>query len=101
MRLGAARPRFSDMERRGTGFGLVMLVVVMAVVLLLVARSWRSMAPAATAISDTRAPVQVEDHGESGAGAAVRSGDLPDLQEMREETRAHSEELQETMQAIE
>ena len=78
-----------------------MLVVVMAVVLLLVARSWKSVAPAATAVSGSGAPVQVDDHGESGAGTAVRSGDLPDLQEMREETRAHSEELQEAMQAIE
>jgi len=45
--------------------------------------------------------VQVDDHGDSGAGAAVRSGNLPDLQEMREETRAHSEELQEALETIE
>ena len=45
LRLGAARPRFSDMERRGTGFGLVMLVVVMAVVLLLYGLFWSASLP--------------------------------------------------------
>jgi len=89
------------MERRGAGFGMVMLVVVMAVVLLLVARSWKSVAPVAVALPDGDVPVQVDDRGESGAGAAVRSGNLPGLQDMREETRAHSEELQEALETIE
>ena len=48
------------------GFGMVMLVVVMAIVLILVAKNWMAVAPVAAEI----------DPGE--VGQAVHDGDLPD-----------------------
>ncbi len=40
------------MAKKPSGFGFVMLVVVLAVVLLLAARQWRSVAPTALQVSD-------------------------------------------------
>jgi hypothetical protein len=89
------------MAKRGSGFGMVMLVVVLAVVLLLAARSWRSLAPAAMQVSDPELGSKVDDHGQAGAGAAVRSGQLPDLNDMRQQTDAHSQDVQDALKAIE
>lgn len=86
--------------RKGGGFGLVVLVIVMAVVLLLVARSWKSVAPTATQLPDgPSAPL--ETNGEDQAGEALSSGNLPDLNEMRSETDAHAERLQQALSEIE
>jgi hypothetical protein len=73
------------MRGKGSGFGFIMLVIVMAVVLFLVARSWSRMAPAA---------MQVDDHGQTEAAEALESGDLPDLNDMKKQTDARSEEMQ-------
>jgi hypothetical protein len=89
------------MRKQGSGFGFVILVVVLAVVLLLVARAWRSVAPTAAQIQGGDAPIAVEDHGEEEAGEAQRSGDLPDLNEMRDETDAHAQAVQEALEATE
>jgi len=86
------------MRKQGSGFGFVILAVVLVVVLLLVARSWRSVAPTAAQIQGGEGGV-VDDHGETDAAAAQRSGDLPDLNEMREETDAHAEQVQEALEA--
>ena len=80
---------------------MVMLVVVLAVVLLLVARNWRSVAPTAMQISDPELGATVDDHGQAEAGAAVRSGQLPGLNDMRQQTDAHSQDVQEALEAIE
>jgi uncharacterized membrane protein len=71
------------MKRQGGGFGIIMLLVVMVIVLMLVARKWTSVAPNA-----------IE------AGAAVRSGGLPNLGDMQRETGAHTQQVQETLQQI-
>lgn len=78
---------------------MVVLIVTMAIVLLLVARSWREVAPAALDVGGAAATV--DDHGESGAGEAVRSGELPDLRDARRETDEHAEQLQEALAEIE
>ncbi len=70
------------MKLRGGSFGLVVLVIVMAVVLILVAQAWEQVGPGAT----------VE---------AVGSGDLPGLNQVRETTDAHSEEVGQALTAIE
>jgi hypothetical protein len=80
---------------------MVMLVVVLAVVLLLVARNWRAVAPTAMQISDPELGSSVDDRGQAEAGAAVRSGQLPDLNDMRLQTDAHSQDVQEALEAIE
>jgi len=89
------------MARRGSGFGFVLLVVVLAVVLLLVARSWRSVAPTAVQVATPAGAVSVDAHGEEAAAAAVRRGALPDLREMRQETGAHAQEVQDALAATE
>lgn len=78
--------------RKGGGFGLVVLVVVLAVVLLLAGRAWRSVAPAA---------VQLETHGGDRAGEASNPGTLPGLNEMQSETDAHAERLRQALDEIE
>lgn len=80
-------------------FSLLVLVVVLVVVLLLVARSWNSVAPTALAVHDQSSPTVVDDRGETEAGESVRSGTLPGLGEMKEETDEHAQQVQETLAA--
>ena len=87
--------------RKGGGFGLVVLVIVMAVVLLLVAKSWKSVAPTATQLDPEGPAAPLETHGEDEAGEALQSGNLPDLNEMRSETDAHAERLEQALSEIE
>jgi hypothetical protein len=89
------------MARRGSGIGMVMLVVVLAIVLLLVARNWRSVAPTAMELSDPEMHQTVDDHGQTEAGEAIRSGQLPGLNDMRQQTGAHAAQLQEALEATE
>jgi len=79
-------------RQRGGGFGLVVLVVVLAVVLLLVARSWRAVAPAAQAVTNPR----ITDPQITGSG-----GDLPDLQEAQRRTDAHTKQVQDALSEVE
>ena len=85
------------MRKSSSGIGFVLLIVTLAIVLLLVAKSWEKTGPTAMQISDPDAPVGVEDHGESEAGEALQRGALPDLNDMRAGTSAHAERLQEVL----
>ena len=88
--------------RKGGGFGLLMLVIVLLVVMLLVAKNWQAVGPTAVQINDPELGVKVtvDDHGQTEAGEALRSGQLPDLNEMRQSTDEHAKQVQETMQQI-
>jgi hypothetical protein len=66
------------MRSKGSGIGMIMLLVVLAVVLFLVSHSWKAVAP-----------------------EAVSSGDLPDLNDMRQRTDAHAEEVQAILEQAE
>jgi hypothetical protein len=66
-----------------------MLVIVLAVVLFLVARNWRQVAPAA---------LQVEAHGQTAAAEALESGELPDLDEAKKRTDARAAEIREILE---
>ncbi len=92
---------FTRMKRQGGGFGFVMLLVVVAIVMLLVARSWKSVAPDAIEVATPAGPAAISDHGEREAAAEARSGLLPNLQDMRRETGNHAQEVQDTLQEIE
>lgn len=87
--------------RKGGGFGMVMLVIVLAVVLVLVAKHWKAVAPTAIQVTNPDAPVVVDDHGQTEAGEAIRSGQLPDLNDMRQQTSAHADRLQDALEEIE
>ena len=76
---------------------MVMLVVVTAIVLLLVAKNWQKVAPTAMELQDDGGgpvPQDFDDHGESGAAQELRQGNLPGLKEMRQNTGAYSDRLQ-------
>ena len=79
---------------------MILLVVVLAVVLLLVAKSWKTVAPTALDVRDAQSG-PIDDHGQKEAGEAVRKGDLPRLKETQENTDAHAARVQEALDAVE
>jgi hypothetical protein len=87
--------------RKGGGFGMLMLVVVLAIVLLLVARHWKAVAPTAVQVHEYPSAAPVDAHGEDEAGAALQSGTLPDLNDMRQATDAHAQQVQDALEEIE
>lgn len=80
---------------------MILLIVVMAVVMLLAAQAWKKFGPAAMQVGDAGASGRLDDRGETAAGEAVRSGELPRLQEAQNETDAHASRVQEALKAIE
>ena len=80
---------------------MVMLVVVLAVVLLLVAKQWKAVAPTALQIDGDNVTVVPETHGEDAAGQALQQGGLPDLKQMRQATGSHTQQVQEAFAEIE
>ena len=84
------------MARRGSGFGMVMLVITLLAVLLLVARSWRSVAPGATRIPDR---TLVRSSGDGKSDDDPTAG-LPDLRDAQRETDAHAQQVQDAMAGI-
>jgi len=86
--------------KRGGAIGLIVLLVALVIVMLLVAESWRSVAPEVIQISDTHGPdvkVQFSGHGESQAVEELRRGDLPDLEQMRQRTDAHAQQVEDAL----
>ena len=83
------------MARRGSSLGIAARVIVMAVVLVLVARSWREAAPAAVELDRLHAAP------DAGAVTAGDDGsDLPGLREMGAATDAHVDQLNEIRDQI-
>jgi hypothetical protein len=85
--------------RKGSGIGFVVLLIVLAVVMILAARNAKTVAPTALEIGGAEATVAIEDHGQGDAAAELRSGELPRLGEMREETAGHADEVREALEA--
>ena len=86
------------MKKRGSS-GLVMLVVVMAIVLLLVAKNWKAAAPR---LAETmRARPEAARAPASDADAKGDTGDspraLPGVGEMKRATGRHSDQVQEAL----
>jgi len=80
---------------------MIALLIVMAVVLVLVAKAWRSVAPEAIEASETLGSGPMNDHGQKEAAGSLRSGELPKLGDTRRETDEHSARVQEALDAIE
>jgi hypothetical protein len=80
---------------------MIALVIVMAVVLVLVAKAWKSVAPEALEASGALPSSPVNDHGQSEAAGALRSGELPRLHETRQETDDHHAQVQQALDATE
>jgi hypothetical protein len=88
------------MKKGGGGFGFVLAIVVLLIVMLLSAKAWNAVMPTAAqalAPPSTRqgAIRQVDDHGQKEAGDAIRSGTLPDLNKMLQSTDQHIKQVQE------
>ena len=71
---------------------MVMLVIVMAVVLLLVARSWLTVAPDAQAVTQ---PAIVDPRYVNEPGA------MPDLQETQRNTDEHTKQVSDVLGEVE
>lgn len=71
--------------RRGGSFGLLALVVVMGIVLFLVAQAWKKAAPEAPAL-DT--------------AAWEETSDRPNLDEARQQTDAHTQDVEDALASI-
>jgi len=89
------------MSRKSGGFGLVLLVVVMAIVLLLVAKSWQAAAPRLSETMRARpeaARAGVADPGLDPAGdAGAPRRTLPGVGEMKQATDQHADQVQEAL----
>ena len=72
--------------KKGGGFGLLMLVIVVAIVLYLWASSAKEAVPTLTGA-------------EQELEAIAGSGELPNVQEMEQATADHAAELQEALEA--
>ena len=89
------------MAKRTPSFGMVMLLVVMAVVLMLVANAWRTMAPAALDTHDALNSGPLSTHGQEEAAQEVRKGGLPGVRDTQKETDKHTAEVEEALASIE
>ncbi len=84
------------MKKMGGGLGLVILIVTLVIVLLLSVRSWNSILPVAKQALQPGSAGGVPDHGQSGAGEAIRSGGLPNLKQMNQNTDRHIQQINDT-----
>jgi len=84
------------MKKTGGGLGFVILIVALLIVLFLTARAWNSILPVAKEALRPGAPGAVPDHGQSGAGEAIRSGGLPNLKQMDQNTDQHVQQIKDT-----
>ena len=75
--------------------------MVLAGVLWLAAKAWRTGAPTALDTQDALQSGPLNDHGQREAGEALRKGDLPRLRETQENTDAHAAQVQEALDAVE
>ena len=88
-------------QRHGGGFGVVMLLVVGAIVLLLAAKAYNRVAPSAIEGTSPSGPMSVSAHGETEAAGQVKSGGLPGLNDARQLTDAHAQQVQQALEEIE
>jgi hypothetical protein len=91
----ARRTKILPMKKTGGGFGYVIALVALVILLLLSAKAWKGAAPAAAQALKPGASGGVPDHGQTGAGEAIRSGNLPDMKKMGQNTDAHVQQVNE------
>jgi len=84
------------MKKLGDGLGFVILSLAFVIVLLLSARAWNAIMPVAAQAPRPGAAGTVPDHGQSGAGEAIRSGTLPNLKQMNQYTDQHIQQMKDT-----
>jgi len=80
------------MKMRGGSFGLLGLLIVLAIVLTLVVKNWQKIAYTTGPGADA--------HGEQEAAAEVKSGELPNLQQTQSATDDHTNEVNAALEQI-
>ena len=89
------------MGRLLSGLGLVMLLVVMVIVMLLTARAWRQVTPHAIDVTNPAPTEAPASHPPADRPELIEgTGPLPNLNEMRYHTAAHTDRLKELEQQI-
>jgi hypothetical protein len=85
------------MRKQGGGFGVVLLLVVVAVVLFLATRAWKQVLPTASEIANPSAP----DASKTATGEGASSGEVPpvrpSLREMDQRTSEHTDQVRDTL----
>ena len=76
--------------RKGAGIGFAMVLVVVAIVLVLWARAWKSVEPTAQQVMHGGRGAKVSAHGQTEAAEAIRKKELPDLEDMKRGTDDHA-----------
>ncbi len=87
------------MRRQGSGFGFVVLLVVLVVVLFLATRAFKSTLPAASSLA--KPPSETGDpaaKGTSSGGESVRPSRLPDLKDVKQRTDAHAAQVRDAVE---
>ncbi len=83
------------LKKSGGGVGFVILVVALVVVMLLSAKAWNAMLPTAKQTLRPAAPGAIPEHGQTEVGDAIRSGNLPNLRQMNDNTDQHIQQMKE------
>ncbi len=87
------------MRRPGSGFGFVVLVVVLAVVLFLASRAFKSTLPAAQALKKPRtAASDAATTDTSQSGESIRPSRLPDLRDVKQRTDSHASQVRDALE---
>lgn len=96
------------MAKKYGSFGFLVMLLVMLVVMLLAAKAWKALAPATPAAMD-QASQQLGDEDRAvsdaagvqpQAGEALRSGRLPDLQQLKRGADQHATDVRDAVTAI-
>ncbi len=94
---GAAGAYIDFMKNSISLVSMILMAIVMVIVLLLVARAWTSVAPTAMQIATpSDSGLEQDEEGEDGEDAQR----LPTLNDMRENTAEHAEQLEEARKQI-
>jgi hypothetical protein len=81
------------MSKSGGGFGYILTLVVLVILLLLSVRAWKNAAPAAAQALKPGVSTTLPDHGQPEAAQALRSGNLPDMKKMGQNTDQHIQQI--------
>jgi hypothetical protein len=88
------------MSRILTGIGLILLLVVMAIVMMLTARAWKEVTPTAIEVTNPQPATPNPSSKEERPEVIQGSGPLPNLQEMKQNTRQHTRQVEDLQEQI-
>ena len=82
------------MARKASGIGFVVVLAALVTVMLLAAKAWQKVAPTAAQINSVQTPAADQD---VVSPASEQPGTLPDLNQMRQQTSTHIEQVEEAL----